>query len=178
MSKESFLHQSTTSCFLLLMCMSFVADMDLWSLMRGKILPQFRSRILKKTGKIKWQHWVRLRFRVKTGVLPSCLVNSEIQSDATSYPAGCLRVNTTMWFCRMEWHCCSERNASAPLDRWPSLTLSSLLIVKKSKQSNTQCFGVFTPPVLNLQMCELWAPACMQNDITLTTHALTSRSSV
>lgn len=48
--------------------------------------------------------------------------------------------------------------------------------MQKSKQASTQCLGVFTPTMLDAQMCTLWTPGRMQNDITLTAHALALHS--
>lgn len=98
------------------------------------------------------------------------------------------RVNTDMTeplFFALEWDYCNEKptlelpkvDVRRPVSP-RKLHLSSYLITEKSKQSCSWCLGVFTPAVLDPQMCALWASGCMQNDITLTAHGLAFRSCV
>lgn len=88
-------------------------------------------------------------------------------------------------FFALDWDYCNEK----PTLELPTvdvrhpvsprkLHLSSYLITEKSKQSCSWCLGVFTPAVLDPQMCALWTSGCMQNDITLTAHGLAFRSCV
>lgn len=49
---------------------------------------------------------------------------------------------------------------------------SPYLIMEKSKHRWSGCLGVFTPAALDPQMCAFRPSGCMQNDITLTAHAV------